>query len=211
MRSWVIGAEAPVLLPTLRGPDKIALMRRISTTLSREIAIWMIWMRMSGWWKSCSFPLLPLPNLLAGTLTSEQTVARVIWQVPRWRPRQPYIRTVTSLPRTLSTLHSCSSCSNNKLRILSPLLPQSLVSSGSQPNNRPSLRHHNITTTLTSSLAPMTSTSTGVDISDLRWLPRLMDRFHAYLPWWIADWELVGLMKVTAIPPSPFHALGTTS
>lgn len=183
IQSWVIGAEAPVLLLALAGPDKIASMRRISTTLSSEIAIWMIWMRMSGWWKSCSFPLLPLPSLLAGTLTNERIVIRDIWPVPRWRPRPPCTPTVTLLPRTLSTLHSYSSCSNNKLRIPLRLLPQSLVSSGSQPNNLPSLKHHNITTTLISSLAPMTSTSTGVDISDLLWLLRLMDRFHTYLPW----------------------------
>jgi len=190
IQSWVIGAEAPALLLALAGPDKIALMRRISTTLSSEIAIWMIWMRMSGWWKSCSSPLLPPPSSLAGILTNERIVTRDIWPVPRWRPRPPCIPTVTLLPRTLSTLHSYSSCSNNKLRILSRPLPQSLVSSGSQPNNHPSLKHHNIITTLISSLVPMTSTSTGVDISDLLWLLRLMDRFHTYLLWWITDWDL---------------------
>lgn len=189
IQSWVIGAEAPVSLLALAGPDKIALMRQISTTLSSEIAIWMIWMRTSEWWKSCSFPLLP-PSFLAGTLTNERIVTRDIWPVPRWRPRPPCIPTVILLPRTLSTLHSCSNCSNNKLRIRLRLLPQSLVSSGSQPNNHPSLKHHNITTTLISSLAPMTSTSTGVDINDLLWLLRLMDRFHTYLPWWITDWDL---------------------
>ena len=71
MRSQVIEAGAPVSLPALTGPDKIALMGRTSTTLSREIAIWMIWTRMSGWWKSCSFLLPPLPSFLAGTPISE--------------------------------------------------------------------------------------------------------------------------------------------
>jgi len=188
-RSWATGAEVPVSLPTLAGPGKIALMRQISTTLSSEIAIWMIWKRMSGWWKSYSFPLLPPPNLLVDTLTSERMVIRVILRVPRWRLRRPCIPTVTSQPRTLSTLHSCSNCNSNKLRIHSRPLPRSLVNSESRPNNRPSLRHHNITTTLINSLAPMTSINTGVDISDLLWSLHSMGNFRTFLPWWIADCE----------------------
>ena len=188
-RSWVIGAGALALPPALAGPDKIASMRRISTALSSEIAIWMTWTRTSGWWKNCCFPLLPPPNSLVGTPTSGRTVTRGIWRAPRWRLRQPCIPTVTSLPRTLSTSHSYSSCNSNKLRILLRLLPQSSVSSGSQPNSRPSLKHHNITTILISSSAPMMSTSTDADISDLRWLPHLMDRVRTCLPWWIVDRE----------------------
>jgi len=159
-----------VLPPALAGPDRIASMRRISTAPSREIAIWMIWMRMSGWWKNCSFPLLPPPNFLDGTPTSERTVTRAMLRIPRWRLRQPCIPTAISPPRILSTSHSCNSCSSSKLRILSRPLPQSLVSSESQPSNLPLLRHHNITTTLTNSLAPMMSTNTDVDTSDLLWL-----------------------------------------
>ena len=166
----VVGAGAQVSPPAPAGPDRIALMRQISTTPSREIAIWMIWMTMSGWWKSCSFPLLPPPNFLDGTPTSERIVTRVMWRIPRCRLRQPCIPTAISPPPTLSTSHSCSSCSNSKLRILSRPLPQSLVSSESQPSNLPSLRHRNITTTLISSLAPTMSTNTDVGTSDLLWL-----------------------------------------
>ena len=189
-RSWVIGVEAPVLLPALTGLDKVALMRQISTTLSSEIAIWMIWMKTNGWWKSCSFPPHPPPILLVDTLTNERIVIRDIWRVPRWRLRQPCIPTVNSPPRTLSTLRSCSSCSSNKLRILSRLLLRSLVSSESQLNNPPSLKRHSIITTLISSSAPMMSTSMGVGISDLLWSLHSTGRVHTYLPWWIADREL---------------------
>lgn len=164
-------------------------MRQITTTPSREIATWMIWMRTSGWWKSCSFLLLPPPNSLAGTPTSERTATRAIWQVPRWRLHQPCIPTAISPPRTPSTLHSCSSCSSSKPRILSRLLPRSLVNLGSQPNNLLSPKPHSIITTLTNSLAPMMSTNTGVDISDRLWLLRSMGRIRTYLPRWIAEYE----------------------
>jgi len=191
MRSQAIGAGAPVLLPVLAGQGKIASMARTSTTPSPEIAIWMIWTRMSAWWKSCSFLLLPPPSLLAGTPPiSVRTVARAAWRVPRWRLHQPRTPTAISPLRTLSTSHSCSSCNNNKLRILSRLLPQSLVSSESQPNNLPSPKHHNITTTHTSNLARMMSTNMVAGISDLLWSLHSMDRFRACLPRGAAYCEL---------------------
>ena len=179
-----------MLLPALADPDKIALMGRTSTMLNREIAIWMIWTRMSGWWKSCSFLLPPPPNLLAITLISERTVTRAAWRVPRWPLHQPHIPTVISPLRILSTSPNYSSCSSNKLRILLRLLPQSLVNSESQPNNLPSHKHHNITTTHTSNLARMTSTNMGEGISDLLWSPHSMDRFRVCLFQRVADCKL---------------------
>ena len=179
-----------MLPPALADPDKIALMRRTSTTLSREIVIWMIWTKTSGWWKSYSFLLLPLPSLPAVTLINERIVTRATWRVPRWPLHQPHIPTVISPLRILSTSHSYSSCSSNKLRILSRLLLQSLVSSESQPNNLPSRKHHNITTTHISNLARMMSTNMGVDTRDLLWSLHSMDRFRVCLFQWVADCEL---------------------
>ena len=176
-------------LLALADPGKIALMRRTSTILSREIAIWMIWTKMSGWWKSYSFLLPPPPSLLAVTLTNERIVTRAAWRVLRCPLHQPHIPTVISPLRTLSTSHNCSSCSSNKLRILSRLLPRSLVSSESQPNNLPSHKHHNITTTRTSSLARMMSTNMGVGINDLPWSLHSTDRFYTCPFRWVADYE----------------------
>lgn len=163
--SWVTGAGVPASRLAPADPDKIVLMRQTLITVSNEIVIWMIWMKTSGWWKNSSFLLLPLPSLLAGTPTSERTVTRAIWRVPRSLLRPPFIPTATSPPRILSTLRSCSSCSNNKLRILSQPHLQSSVSSGSQPNNLHLLNHPSFTIIPISSLVPMTSTSTDAVIN----------------------------------------------
>lgn len=183
-RSWVTGAEAPVSPHALADPGKIASMRPISTTLNSENAIWTRWTRMSGWWKSCSFLLLLPPNFLAGILTSEPTATRDTWRVPRFPLPRRSIPTVTSPPRILSTLLSCSSYNSSRLRILSQPLPRSLVNSGSPLNNHPLLRHLNITTTLISSLVPMMSTSTVADTRDPLWLLHSMGSLRTYPLCW---------------------------
>lgn len=165
-QSWDIVAGAPASPPTLAGPDKIALMRQISITPTKEIATWMIWMRMSGWWKSCFFPPLPPPKSPLGLLTKESMAALETWRVPRCLLHQRSTPTVISPPRILSTSRNCSSCNSNKHRTLLRPLPRSLVNLASQPSNRHSLKRPNIIITPTSSLAPMMSTSTLVDTSD---------------------------------------------
>lgn len=137
---------------------------------------------MSGWWKNCSFPLLPLPSFLVGIPTSERTVARATWPVLRYPLRRPSIPTATSLPRILSTLRKCSSCSSNKLRILSQPLHLFLVNLGNHLNSHRLLKHPSTTITLTSSLALMMSTSTVADTSGRPWLLHSMGSSFPHSP-----------------------------